>query len=88
MLPKPPGGQEGRALHSQIRLQIGSNLFDKMLEGCLSDQKVCVLLVFMDLTIGNGPRAVTMGFLYAPSVSSLLLCSLCCKMMAWGLSPS
>ncbi len=81
-------GKKGRALHSQIQLQIGSNLFEKTLEGCLSDQKVCVLLVFMDLTNGNGPRAVTMGFLHTPSVSSLLLCSLCCKMMAWSLSPS
>ncbi len=81
-------GKSGRPLHSRIRLQIGSNLFDKMLEGCLPDQKVSVLLVFTDLMNGNGPRVVTMGFLHAPRVSSLLLCSLCCKLMAWGLSPS
>ncbi len=79
-------GKNGCALHSQIQLQIGSNLFDKMLEGCLSDQKVSVLLVVTDLTNGDGPRVVTIGFLHAPRVSSLLLCSLCCKMMAWGLS--
>ncbi len=81
-------GKKCRALHLQIWLQIGSNLFDKKLEGCLSDQKVSVLLVFTDLTNGNDPRAVTMGFLHAPHVSSLLLCSLCCKMMVWDLSPS
>ncbi len=81
-------GKSGLALHSQIQLQIDSNLVDKTLEGCLPDQKVSVLLVFTDLMNGDGPRAVTMGLLYAPSVSSLLLCSLCCKMMAWGLSPS
>ncbi len=81
-------GKKGRALHFQIRLQIGSNLFDKTLEGCLSDQKVSVLLVFTDLMNDDGPRAVTMGFLHAPCVSSLLLCSLCCKMMGWGLSPT
>jgi hypothetical protein len=69
-------GKNGRALHSQIRLQIGSNLFDKTLEGCLPDQKISVLLVFMDLTNCNGPRVVTMGFLHAPHMSSLLLCSL------------
>jgi hypothetical protein len=63
-------GKKGRALHLEIRLEIGSNLFDKMLEGCLPDQKVCVLLVFMDLTNGDGPRAVMMGFLHAPRVSS------------------
>ncbi len=85
MLPKPPG--RAVALHLQIRLHIGSNLFDKMLEGCLPDQKVCVLLVFTDLMNGNGPREQTMGFLHAP-VSSLLSCSHCCKMMVWGLSPS
>jgi hypothetical protein len=81
-------GKNGHALHSQIQLQIDSNLADKTLEGCLPDQKVSVLLVFMDLTNGDDPRAVTMGLLCAPSVSSLLLCSLCCKMMVWGLSPS
>jgi hypothetical protein len=81
-------GKKGCALHSQIRLQIGSNLFDKTLEGCFSDQKVNVLLVFMDLMNGDSPRAVTMGFLHAPCVSTLLLCSLCCKMIVWGLSPS
>ncbi len=52
-------GKKGRALHSQIQLHIGSNLFDKTLEGCLSDQKVSVLLLFIDLTNGNGPRVVT-----------------------------
>jgi hypothetical protein len=78
-------GKNGRALHLQIRLQIDSNLVDKMLEGCLPDQKVSVLLVFTDLTNSYSPRAVTMGLLHAPSVSSLLLCS---KMMEWGLSPS
>jgi hypothetical protein len=81
-------GKNGRALHSQIRLQIDSNLINKTLEGYLPDQKVSVLLVFTDLTNGNGPRAVMMGLLHAPSVSSLLLCSLCCKIMVWGLSPS
>ena len=58
-------GKKGRALHSQIRLQIGSNLFDKMLEGCLPDQKVGVLLVFTGLMNGNGPRVVMMEFLHA-----------------------
>jgi hypothetical protein len=81
-------GKNGRALHSLIRLQIDSNLVDKTLEGCLPDQKVGVLLVCMNLMNGNGLRAVTMGLLHAPSVSSLLSCSLCCKMMVWGLSPS
>jgi hypothetical protein len=59
-------GKNGRALHLQIRLQINSNLMDKMLEGCLPDQKVSVLLVFTDLMNGDGPRAVTMGFFMPP----------------------
>ncbi len=70
MLLKPPGGQEGPCSAFVNRLEIGSNLFDKMLEGFLPDQKVCVLLVFTDLTNGDSPRAVTMGFLHAPHVSS------------------
>ena len=62
-------GKEGRALHSQIRLYVTSNLADKTLEGCLPHQKFRVLLVFTDLTKGDGPRAPTTGF----SVSPILL---------------
>ncbi len=63
--------KEGRALHSQIRLYVTSNLADKTVEGCLPQQKVRVLLVFMDHTKGNGPRTPTMGFLHAPPLESL-----------------
>jgi hypothetical protein len=52
-----------------------SNLADKTLEECLSDQKLCALLVATDLTKGYGPRAVTMGLFHAPSVSGFLSCS-------------
>jgi len=62
-------GKEGRALHSQIRLYVTSNLADKTLEGCLPHQKVRVLLVFTDLMKGDGPRVPTMGFLHAPKGS-------------------
>jgi hypothetical protein len=61
--------KEGRALHSQIRLYETSNLTDKTLEGCLPHQKVRVLLVFTDLTKGDGPRTPTTGFLHAPKGS-------------------
>jgi hypothetical protein len=74
-------GKKGRALHLQIQLKIDCNLADNALKGCLPDQKVSVLLVFMDLTNGDGPRAVMMGLLRATSGSGLLLCSLCCKLM-------
>ena len=67
---------------------VTSNHADKMLEGFLPQQKVCVLLVFTDLTKGNGPRVPRIGFLHAPNVFALLLCSICCKLNAWGLSPS
>ena len=62
-------GKDGRALHSQIRFFNTSNPADKMLEGYLPHQKVLVLLVFTDLTKGDGPRALTMGFLHAPKGS-------------------
>jgi hypothetical protein len=58
-------GKKGRALHSQIRLQIGSNLFDKNWKGAFLI-KVCDLLVFTDLTNGDGPRAVMMGLFSHP----------------------
>ena len=86
---KPPGeGKEGRVLHLQIRFYSTSNLADKTLEGCLPDQKLSALLVATDLTKGYGPMAM-MGLLHTSSVSGLLLCSLCCKLMewAWGFPP-
>ena len=42
-------GKKGSALHSQIRLDIDSNLADKTLEGCLHDQYFSGLLVFTNL---------------------------------------
>jgi hypothetical protein len=72
---------------SDFMSQAISRTTDKTLEGCLPQQKVRVLLVFTDLTKGNSPRGPTMGFLQAPSPSELL-CSLCCKLSVWDLSPS
>jgi hypothetical protein len=81
-------GKKGSALHSQIRLEVLCNLFHKTLEGCLPDQKFGALLVFTDLVKVNGPRAVSMGLLHATTPLCFHLCSLCCKVLLWGLSPS
>jgi hypothetical protein len=80
--------KKGCALHLQIRLENLVNLADKMLKGCLPDQKISALLVFMDLAKGNGSRAVTMGLLHAIMSWSGLMCSHCCKVLSWGLFSS
>ncbi len=80
-------GKNGSALHSQIQLEIDSNLADKTLEGCLPDQKFGELLVFTDLAKGNGPRAVMMGLLHATHPLCFLSRRLCYKVQPWAFPP-
>ena len=69
MPPQLPGGQGGPCsafanptlCHKQSRGQDAGRV--------PSFQKVRVLLVFTDLTKGDGPRAPTMGFLHTPKGS-------------------
>ena len=41
---------DGGGLEAEIRLEVLSNLTDKTLEGQLTDQQLCALLVATDLT--------------------------------------
>ena len=58
---------DGRALESQIGLEILSDLTDQTLEGKLADQKLGGLLVSPDLTESHGTRSVPVWLLHTPS---------------------
>ena len=60
-------GHDGRALESQIGLEILSDLTDQTLEGKLADQKLGGLLVSPDLTESHGTRSVPVWLLHTPS---------------------
>ena len=68
-------GHDGRALESQIGLEILSDLSDQTLEGKLADQKLGGLLVSPDLTESHGTRSVPVWLLHTPSSRSGLASS-------------
>ena len=68
-------GHDGRALESQIGLEILSDLTDQTLEGKLADQKLGGLLVSPDLTESHGTRSVPVWLLHATSSGSGLTSS-------------
>merc|ERR1719352_357761 len=53
----------GRALESQVSLEILSDLTDETLEGQLTDEQLCGLLVPPDLPQSNCARPVAVGLL-------------------------
>ena len=55
--------QDGRALETEITLEILGNLTHEALEGELADQKISRLLVTTNLTKSNRTGAVTVGLL-------------------------
>ena len=56
-------GHDGRALESQIGLEVLSDLADETLEGQLADQQLGRLLVATDLAKSDGSGPVTVRFL-------------------------
>ena len=56
-------GHDGRALETQIGLEVLSNLADETLERQLADQQLGRLLVTTDLTEGDGSGPVTVRLL-------------------------
>ena len=58
----------GRALETEIVLEILSDLTDQSLEGELTDQKLGALLVLADLTKSHSSGAITMRLLHVGSV--------------------
>ena len=56
--------QDGRALETEIRLEILGNLTNQALERELADQEFRRLLVTTDLTKGHSSRSVSVGLLH------------------------
>ena len=57
-------GEHGRALETEIGLEVLGNLTDKALEGQLADEELSGFLVFTDLTESDGSGSVTMRLLH------------------------
>jgi len=65
-------GADGRALETEIGLEVLGNLTNQTLEGELADEELSGLLVSPDLTEGDRTRAVAMGLLDASGGGSRL----------------
>ena len=81
-------GHDGRALESQIGLEILSDLTDQTLEGELADQKLGGLLVSPDLTESHGTRSVPVRLLHTPGGRGGLASSLGSKLLPGSLTSS
>ena len=79
-------GHDGRALESQIGLEILSDLTDQTLEGELADQKLGGLLVSPDLTESHGTRSVPVRLLHTPGGGSRFASSLGSQLLPRGFS--
>ena len=77
---------DGRALESQIGLEILSDLTDQTLEGKLADQKLGGLLVSPDLTESHGTRSVPVWLLHTPGGGSGFASSLGSQLLPGGFS--
>ena len=80
-------GHDGRALESQVGLEVLGDLTDQTLEWQLADQELCALLVTTDLTEGDCSGPVTMGFFTPPVAGALLRAALVASCFLGALPP-
>jgi histone H3 len=81
-------GHDGRALESQISLEVLGDLTNQTLEWQLADEELCALLVPTDLTESYGTRSVTMGLLHSSSSWGTLTSCLGGQLFPWGFATS
>ena len=81
-------GHDGRALETQVGLEVLGDLTDQTLEWQLADQELGGFLVPSDLTEGNSSGPVTMGFLYTSGGWCALTGSLGGQLLTWSFSSS
>ena len=79
-------GHDGRALETQVGLEVLGDFSDETLEGQLADEQLGRLLVATDLTKSDGTGAVTMGFLDAASSGRALASGLGGQLLAGRLA--
>jgi len=77
---------DGRALESEISLEILSDFSHQALEGQLADQKLGRLLVTTDFSESDGTGPVTMGFLNSTGCRGALSSGLCGQLLPRGLA--
>ena len=81
-------GHDGRALESEISLEVLSDFTDQALEGQFSDEKFSALLVPSDFSQSDCTWSVTMGFFDTSSGRGALASSLCGQLFTWCLTTS
>ena len=74
-------GKNGRALESQVSLEVLRNLADETLEGQLADEQVSALLVAADLAKRNSTGTVAVGLLDTSGGGGGLACCLGGKLL-------
>ena len=79
-------GHHGRALETQVRLEVLGDFSHQALERQLADQKLRRLLVATDLTKSHGAGTVTMRFLDTSSGRRALAGGLGCQLLAGRLA--
>jgi histone H3 len=79
---------DGRALESEVSLEVLGDLTDQPLEGQLPDEKLGALLVATDLSEGDSSWPVTMGLLDSSSGWGALPGCLGGQLFPWCLSTS
>ena len=79
-------GHDGRALETQVSLEILGDLTDQTLEGQLADEQLGRFLVTTDLTESDGSRAITMGLLHSSGSRGALAGSLGGELFTRGLA--
>jgi len=79
---------DGRALETEIGLEVLSDLTNKTLERQLADQELSRLLVATDLTESDGTRLVTVRLLDTTGRWCGLASGLGGELLTWGLATS
>ena len=77
---------DGRALETQVSLEILGDLTDQTLEGQFADEELSGLLVSSDLTESDGSWSVSVGFLDTSGGRGTLTSSLGGQLFSWGLA--
>ena len=80
-------GHDGRALETQIGLEVLCDFTDQALEGQLADKQLGALLVTTDLTKSDGAGPVAMRLLHSPVAGALLRAALVASCFLGALPP-
>ena len=80
--------EDGRALESQVILELRGNFSDKSLEGKFPDEELSALLESSDFPEGNGSGSESVGLLDSTGLGGGLLSLFVSNVLSGGLSTS